>query len=115
MADIPDRPMAPLRVAVSDCLLGAPVRYDGGHKKSSLPHIELAGLFEFVGFCPEMAIGLGSPRDPIRLVSTNDDYQALGVSDQRRGTASCATSFRPFRLYSNEKLTFLRALPSEGV
>lgn len=82
-ADIPERPAAPLRVAVSDCLLGAPVRYDGGHKKTSLPHDELAGLFEFVGFCPEMAIGLGTPREPIRLVGQNDDYAAIGVFNGR--------------------------------
>jgi len=88
MADLPARPTAPLQVAVSDCLLGSPVRYDGGHKKSSLPHAELAGLFEFVGFCPEMAIGLGTPREPIRLVGSGADYEALGVSSERDVTDS---------------------------
>ena len=88
MVDVPDRPTAPLRVAVSDCLLGSPVRYDGGHKKSSLPHEELAGLFEFVGFCPEMAIGLGTPREPIRLVGLSDQPRAVGVTDQRDLTSA---------------------------
>ncbi len=83
MVEIPERPAAPLQVAVSDCLLGSPVRYDGGHKKSSLPHEELAGLFEFIGYCPEMAIGLGTPRAPIRLVGLVDEPRAVGQTNQR--------------------------------
>ncbi len=83
MVDFPARPTAPVQVAVSDCLLGSPVRYDGGHKRSALPHEELAGLFEFVGFCPEMAIGLGTPREPIRLVGRGTDCAALGVRSER--------------------------------
>ncbi len=54
-------------VAVSACLLGRPVRYDGRDKR--LPMLD--GLFpesvEYVPFCPEVAIGLGVPRQPIRL------------------------------------------------
>lgn len=87
MVDIPERPVAPLRVAVSKCLLGERVRYDGGHKKSSLPHDELAGLFTFVGLCPEVAIGLGTPREPIRLEGTTESYRAVGVTDKQDVTA----------------------------
>jgi len=79
MAEIPQRPKAPLRIAISDCLLGAPVRFDGGHKKSALPHDELAGLFDFVGLCPEVAAGLGTPREPIRLVGVPEQPRAIGV------------------------------------
>jgi len=77
MAEIPERPGAPLQIAVSECLLGAPVRFDGGHKKSALPHDELSGLFSFVGLCPEVAIGLGTPREPIRLEGELDKPRAL--------------------------------------
>lgn len=79
MADIPPRPEAPLTVAASDCLLGAPVRFDGGHKKSALPHAELAGLFEFRGFCPEVAIGLGTPREAMRLEGEVGQPQAISI------------------------------------
>ena len=78
---LPARPTPPLVVAVSDCLTGAEVRYDGGHKRSSLCHAELVGLFELRGICPEVAIGLGVPRPPIRLVGDPARPSARGVDD----------------------------------
>ena len=80
---LPDRPAPPLTVAVSDCLTGAEVRFDGGHKRSSLCHDQLAGLFELRGICPELAIGMGVPRDPIRLVGDVEQPRARGVKDPR--------------------------------
>ena len=65
---LPLFPKAPLTVAVSECLTGAHVRYDGGHKKEAMPHAALDGLYVFRAICPEVGIGLGVPRDPIRLV-----------------------------------------------
>src|SRR5581483_351822 len=58
----------PLRIGVSACLLGEPVRYDGGHK---LDHflVDVLGRFvEFVEVCPEVGVGLGTPRETLRLV-----------------------------------------------
>ena len=78
---LPHRPSPPLIVAVSDCLTGSEVRYDGGHKRSSLCHEQLAGLFELRGICPELAIGMGVPRDPIRLVGDIAAPRARGVKD----------------------------------
>ncbi len=52
-----------MRVAISACLLGAPVRYDGGSK----PVSEVQGLAEKVEVlrvCPETASGLPVPRPP---------------------------------------------------
>lgn len=55
------------RVVVSRCLLGEAVRYDGRDKHQ--PALDaLAGCFEVVPFCPELAAGLGVPRPPIDLV-----------------------------------------------
>jgi uncharacterized protein YbgA (DUF1722 family)/uncharacterized protein YbbK (DUF523 family) len=78
---LPPRPEPPLSVAVSDCLTGAAVRFDGGHKHSSLPHERFEGLYEFRGLCPELAIGLGVPRDPIHLVGDPAAPRARGVKD----------------------------------
>ena len=80
--DLPPRPEPPLDVAVSQCLLGEPVRYDGGHKRASLPHERLDGLFTLRGVCPEVAIGLGVPRDPIHLVGPIAAPRAVGVVDR---------------------------------
>ena len=79
--DLPARPPPPLDVIVSECLLGAPVRYDGDHKRSRLPHDRLARLFTLRGVCPEVGIGLGVPREPIRLVGAIDAPRAVSVAD----------------------------------
>jgi len=70
---------AKINIGVSACLLGRKVRFDGGHKCSRFVTEALAGHFEFVAFCPEVAIGMGTPRQPIRLVGDASDPQAVGV------------------------------------
>ena len=54
-------------VGISSCLLGEKVRYDGGHKNNSYIGKTLGQYFDLQAFCPELAIGLGIPRKPIRL------------------------------------------------
>lgn len=65
------------RIAVSACLLGEKVRYDGQDKYTPWV-LSLAGEFELVGICPETAIGLGIPRPTIGL------YEADGRIRIRR-------------------------------
>lgn len=69
------------RVLVSACLLGEPVRYDGGHKRHAWLVEELLPRIEPVAVCPEVGIGLGVPRPPIQLVQTDAGIRALGVED----------------------------------
>ena len=66
-------------IGVSSCLLGQAVRYDGGHKRDAYINDTLVDYFEFVPVCPEVAIGLGTPRDPIRLVGDPATPCAVGV------------------------------------
>jgi uncharacterized protein YbgA (DUF1722 family)/uncharacterized protein YbbK (DUF523 family) len=63
MADEGARP----RVGVSSCLLGAEVRFNGGHKRSRFLTDELGPYVDWVPYCPEVEIGLGTPREAIRL------------------------------------------------
>ena len=72
------------RIGISSCLLGQEVRYDGGHKHNSYITQTLANHFEFVPFCPEVSIGLGTPRPPIRLVKRDNLIRAVGVDDASR-------------------------------
>jgi len=51
--DMPPFPVPPLTLAVSECLTGAPVRYDGRHKREAMPHAALDDLYERVGQRPE--------------------------------------------------------------
>lgn len=83
MADVelPEFPQAPLTLGISECLVGGDVRHDGGHKSSSLPHEKLSGLFNFRGICPEVGIGLGVPRDAIRLVGEVEDPRCVSTKN----------------------------------
>jgi uncharacterized protein YbbK (DUF523 family) len=44
--------MNKITVGISSCLLGQPVRYDGGHKRDSYIVGTLAEYFDFRPFCP---------------------------------------------------------------
>jgi uncharacterized protein YbbK (DUF523 family) len=57
-----------IRIGVSACLLGRAVRYDGEHKRDGWVCDALAAAVDLVPVCPEVELGLGVPRDPIRLV-----------------------------------------------
>jgi len=69
------------KIAISACLLGAEVRFNGGHKESRLCSQALSEHFEFVPLCPEVANGQGIPRQPVRLVGSPAQPQAVGSVD----------------------------------
>lgn len=62
-----------IAIGISSCLLGERVRFDSGHKNNTYITKTLSEYFEFQPFCPEVSIGLGIPREPIRLVSDKMD------------------------------------------
>jgi len=64
-----DLPGARPRVGVSSCLLGEEVRFNGGHKRYRFLTDELAPYVDWVPYCPEVEIGLGTPREAIRLTA----------------------------------------------
>ena len=59
---------SPIRIGISACLLGEEVRFDGGHKRDQFLTTILAPHVEFVPVCPEVEMGLGTPRETLRLV-----------------------------------------------
>ncbi len=69
------------KLGVSACLLGQPVRFDGGHKHTPLVSQALAQFFDLAPLCPEMAIGLGAPRQTLRLVGGAAQPRAVGNRD----------------------------------
>ena len=80
MAKVPQWmfPEHPPRLGVSACLLGRPVRWDGGHKRDGVVTGALTACCEMVPLCPELDVGLGVPRPPIRLSGTAASYRARG-------------------------------------
>ncbi len=74
-----------MNIAVSACLLGQKVRYDGREKKHSVI-IDFFSQYcsdtiTLVPFCPEVDIGLSVPRAKIHLVDTKKMVRVVGVSD----------------------------------
>jgi uncharacterized protein YbgA (DUF1722 family)/uncharacterized protein YbbK (DUF523 family) len=60
--------MSRIRIGISACLLGQEVRFDGGHKRDPFLTGILAPHVEWVAVCPEVEIGMGTPRETLRLV-----------------------------------------------
>lgn len=83
------------KIVVSRCLGFAHCRYDG----AIVPSAEVDALRPFVDFtpvCPEMEIGLGVPRDPIRIVAGDAGERLVQPSTSRDVTSdmkSFAASF----------------------
>ncbi len=64
-------------VAVSACLLGQAVRYDGKDKYTSLIAEGLAEYCQLLAVCPEVEIGLGVPRAKIQLTQVEQTLRVL--------------------------------------
>ncbi len=70
-----------IKVGISACLLGQSVRFNGSHKNSTFCSQVLSQWFDFVPICPEVEIGMGVPREPIRLVRENKQIRVKNVTD----------------------------------
>ncbi len=68
-------------VGVSQCLLGAAVRYDGQSKTNQIILEQLGPLFEFVAICPEVEAGLSVPRPPVQLSDSIENPRLTGRDD----------------------------------
>ncbi len=54
---------------MSSCLLGEPVRFNGGHSRDRFLTDDLDRYVEWVPVCPEIEIGLGAPRETLQLTA----------------------------------------------
>ena len=61
--------MNKLKIGISSCLLGERVRYNEEHKRNPTVIDLLGQRFEAVPGCPEVELGMGVPREPVRLVA----------------------------------------------
>lgn len=70
------------RVVISKCLEFDACRYNG----QVIPYdlvAELSPFVEWVPVCPEVEIGLGVPRDPIRIIDSNGEARLVQPSTDR--------------------------------
>jgi uncharacterized protein YbgA (DUF1722 family)/uncharacterized protein YbbK (DUF523 family) len=66
------RELDPPRIVISRCLLGDEVRYDGGHKRDPFLVSTFGRFVEWVPVCPEVEVGMGTPREAIHLVASGN-------------------------------------------
>ncbi len=74
--------MSGIRLGISACLLGQEVRFDGGHKRDRFLTDELGKHVEWVPVCPEVEVGMGTPRETLRIIR---DGQATRMVTTRTG------------------------------
>lgn len=97
-----------IRIGVSSCLLGEEVRYDGGHKRDDFLVRTVGPLVEWLPVCPEVGLGLGTPRETIRLVqSSSRGLRLLGSQTQTDHTVA-------MRRYSRQRSAELVSLGLSG-
>ena len=67
---MPETPASVIKIGISSCLLGEMVRFDGGHKRDDFLTETFGRFVSFVPVCPEVELGLGTPRETLRLVGS---------------------------------------------
>ncbi len=96
-----------IRLGISTCLLGENVRFDGGHKQDLFLLKTLGHYVEWVPVCPEVEIGLGTPRESLRLIGTPEAPRLVAPKSGSDHTES-------MRGWSRKRLDELAALNLHG-
>ncbi|NVJ65321.1 MAG: DUF1722 domain-containing protein [Gammaproteobacteria bacterium] len=110
--------MKKIKIAISSCLMGNKVRYDGGHKRSKYCLDVLNDWFEYKPICPEMGIGMPSPRPPIHLVDVAGDIRVKMVEDHSQDVTTALVDYAQSSLSSLEDIygyIVIRNSPSCGM
>lgn len=104
-------------IGIGACLVGKPVRYDGSHKRGSSILQAMAEVMELRPFCPEVAIGLGVPRETIRIVNTANGERAMDSATQQKDYTDPLRAFAR-RVQAEHPLSgyvFVKGSPSCGM
>jgi uncharacterized protein YbgA (DUF1722 family)/uncharacterized protein YbbK (DUF523 family) len=107
-----------IKVGISQCLLGANVRYDGGHKQNRFCREDLAQIFQFVPLCPEVGIGLPVPRKTIRLIGDATAPRAVFSDDASKDVTQPLQAFADKNIPQLETMSgyvFCKSSPSCGL
>jgi uncharacterized protein YbgA (DUF1722 family)/uncharacterized protein YbbK (DUF523 family) len=99
-----DRP----RLGISACLLGDQVRFDGGHKRDPFLVEILSPHVCWVRVCPEVEVGMGTPRETLRLERRDDG--GIRMVTTRTGIDHTAA----MSAWARKRLTELEREPLSG-
>lgn len=94
-------PSDEVKLGISACLLGDEVRFDGGHKHERFLTQTVGQFVTFVPVCPEVDIGLGVPRESLRLIQVGDTIRLVAP---RSGSDHTEAMYR----YAREKVQELK-------
>lgn len=108
---------SPIRLGISRCLLGDEVRFDGGHKQDQFLTDVLGRYVEWVPVCPEVEAGLGTPREPMRLVGNPWRPRLMTITSNRDHTGAIETMIegRLGSLHDLSGFVFKKGSPSCGL
>jgi uncharacterized protein YbgA (DUF1722 family)/uncharacterized protein YbbK (DUF523 family) len=82
----PSQSPSRIRVGISACLLGEEVRFDGGHKRDPFLTDVLGPHVDWVPVCPEVELGLGTPRETLRLVRLGSSLRMITTRTEQDHT-----------------------------
>ncbi len=102
------------RVGISRCLLGDDVRYDGGNKRDLVLIEELGAQVEWVSVCPEVEVGMGTPREPIQLVRASNGVVAGTARIRLLGVESGKDWTQRMTVWARERAHALAAARLSG-
>jgi uncharacterized protein YbgA (DUF1722 family)/uncharacterized protein YbbK (DUF523 family) len=97
----------PIRIGVSACLLGHEVRFDGSHKRDRFLTDIFARFVEWVPVCPEVELGMGIPRESVRLEQDARGLHLVAPKSGRDWTL-------PMRSFAARRVRTLAALDLSG-
>ena len=110
---------APIKIGISSCLLGNPVRYDGGHQHDRFLTQTLGLFAEYLPVCPEVECGLPTPRNSLRLAGDPADPRLItlktGEDETGRMKAWIATKLPQLEKEDLCGFIFKSKSPSSGL
>ncbi len=89
-----EQPAEKPQVAISACLNGEAVRYDGTSKKLETTSSILSKALTLLPICPEVGAGMTTPRPPIQLVQGEHQIEAIGRDDKSLNPTAQLEQFR---------------------
>jgi len=95
------------RIGISSCLLGIKVRHDGGHKHDVLITQTLGRHVEWVPVCPEFEVGMGVPREAVRLVGSPANPKMIADKSGKDWTLEMQS-------YANKRVRKLKDMDLSG-
>ncbi len=95
------------KLGISACLLGQQVRFDGAHKRDHFLTDTFGRFVEWVPVCPELEVGMGVPRESVRLVGSPADPKLIAERSGRDWTPA-------MKRYTLNRVKELKSLDLSG-